>query len=688
MTLRFMTPMALGWKTLVRDWRWLALAALAAALVALIYQRPTPFTLDLASPSHALLLERWFPAEQGPAGAFRWTTSPASLRLPAQVAAFQPAHVDLTLSAPRPEGEPIPVPVEAWVNGRLMQSWAVGVAPEEHTIEVEPGLVGWTGAIVLDLHAPTFSVPTDLRPLSLLVSAVRVEPAGRGLHWPPPHAAALAAALAALTYLWLRRMGAGQRAAALAVLALLAALAALLLAARPWAVPLISRVLLLELAAGLATEAVLAHRGRQPSLVAYRWVAALFLVAFGLRLAVAHSPGDSANFMAFKMMLENVTRNGVARAYDLDPVVGAYPPLHHYLLAAAGHLYRLLASPELDMISRRLHFAMKMPTILLDTAILAVILRYALQRTSTASALRIGAAYAFNPAIVYVVAYHGQLGDPLYTLGVLLGVVGILSSHGVQAGIGAAVGLLTKPQAAAFAPYLLAAGVRHLRPPRELRRALVAGLALAAAVLLPFLLAGTVPDMLRTVSTTIGHGPRISSLAFNLWWLVGWGRVWSIQDTELLLGLVSYRAVGLALYFGLAQGLIVWKAWTVRRPGDLALLAAFAGMAFFMLPTQIHENYLFPTFALLAVAAVHETRARWLTGILLLTWVVNLATYDPTVLGDLAPASPELISPLFPLQLLAVLVNVAVFVVWLVWVLRMGRDETPAQVSRAKIAVQ
>ncbi len=677
-----MTPTTVDWKTLLRDRRWVALAVLAAVLVAIAYQRPAAFALDLTSPAHGVLLEGWFLPEQGPRGPFRWTTSPATLRLPAQAAAWQPARAVLTLSAPRPEGEATPVPVEAWVNGRRMQSWQVGSSPEEHAIDLEPGLAGWTGAIVLELRAPTFTVPSDLRPLSMLVEAVRVELVGEGWHWPPPHAAAIIVALTALVYLWLRSLGISKSAATLTSVVVLAASLILVLFARPWAVPLTSRALLLFVTVGLAAEATLFQPHHSPSLRTYR------LVAFGLRLAIAHTPGDRDNFIAFKMMLENVTRYGVARAYDLDPVVGAYPPLHHYLLAAAGNLYWLLASPELDMASRRLNFVMKIPTIMLDMAILATILRYALGRTATRRALLIGLAYAFNPGIVYVVAYHGQLGDPLFTLGVLLGVAGILAGRGAVAGAGAAAGLLTKPQAAAFAPFLLIAGLRHLRPPRALARAVIAGSVVTVAVLTPFVLAGTVPDMVRTVSTTIGHGPRISSLAFNLWWLVGWGRVWSIKDTELLLGLVPYRTVGLVLYFGLAQGLIVWKAWTARRKGDLALLAAFAGMAFFMLPTQIHENYLFPTFALLAIAAVHDTRAWRLTGVLMATWTVNLITYDPTLLGGLAPGSPSQISPLFALQLAMVLVNGAVFVVWLWWVLRLGRDDRPASVSRSKMTVQ
>ena len=171
-------------------------------------------------------------------------------------------------------------------------------------------------------------------------------------------------------------------------------------------------------------------------------------------------------------------------------------------------------------------------------------------------------------------------------------------------------------------------------------RALVAGGVTALIVLTPFLLAGTVGQMIRTVSTTIGHGPRIVSNAFNIWWLWGWGKAWEIKDFWPFIGPITYRSVGLVLFFVIAYGLVLWKLWRVRRTGDIAMLAAFVGLCFFMLPTEIHENYLFPTFGLLALAAVHDRRAWILTGILATTWFFNLTTTDVTIIRPLAQDWP------------------------------------------------
>ena len=50
------------------------------------------------------------------------------------------------------------------------------------------------------------------------------------------------------------------------------------------------------------------------------------------------------------------------------------------------------------------------------------------------------------------------------------------------------------------------------------------------------------------------------------------------------------------------------------------MLAGFAGLSFFVLPTEIHENYLFPTIPLLVLCAVHERRSGRAYALLSATW--------------------------------------------------------------------
>jgi Gpi18-like mannosyltransferase len=676
------------WKQLLAE-RWLYVLTSACLLgTMLAYQWSPSYHLDLASRLESLLLEGFYPAEHTSAGPYRWTGARADIRVP-NLWPGQGATLTLILSAPR-QDEPdaakreTPVTAELAVNGRPIAELPMNPGPTEYTFDIGPDVIGPTGNLFTTLRSPTFAPPNDLRPLGLIVGGVEAVPAGRAPHLPPLETTLSLTVLTGFAYLWLRRLGAGIG-WAIGTGGILSAVAVVgLFAARPFVTPLSNRLLLLVAVACLSCE-LTRWLGGGLDVRLYRRISIIFLAAFAIRLVLAHTPGDHDNFIAFKMMLENVTTRGVAAAYEIDPVIGAYPPVHHYDLALVGHLYRTLVSPEFDVASRRLNFAMKQPTIMLDMLILVVILAYTLRQDRPRAAPIIGAAYAFNPGIIYTCAYNGQLGDPLYSLFIVASMAALLLGQGVAMGSAGALGILTKPQAIAFFPFLALAAVRHLSR-RELVRTVVAASAVSLIVLTPFLAAGTIGHMIRTVSTTVGHGPRIASNTLNIWWLYSLGKAWEIKDTGQLFGPITFRAAGLALFFGCAYGLVAWKTWTVRKAGDLALLGAFVGMAFFMLPTEIHENYLFPVFGLLALAAVHTRRAWLLTGILSATWFVNMISFDQTLMGPLGQAVPIFMAIRLPLQLTLASINVAVLLIWTYWVFRMpsapDERENPSNVSR------
>jgi len=263
--------------------------------------------------------------------------------------------------------------------------------------------------------------------------------------------------------------------------------------------------------------------------------------------------------------------------------------------------------------------------------------------------------------------------------------VALLNGRAATFGAAAVLALLTKPQASAFLPFFAVAALRYLphgEAPHEgdspgtnvkiWTRVALGGAVAALLMLAPFLLAGTLGEMVNTVSTTIGHGPRISSNAYNIWWLLGWGNAWEIKDTELLFGLVSYRLIGLVLLFGIANGLLAWKAWKARDRRTMGVLAVFAGLAFFVLPTEIHENYLFPTIPLLALATVHERGAWRAWAILSVTWFFNLVFVDVDLMDAVSSALPGFGALVFPTQVGACAVNIGVLA-WWTWKVVKGR---------------
>ena len=643
----------------------LAVVALCALLVTVAYQHSQPYPLELGTVENPLL-EGFHAPESTRGGTLRWTSAHATVRLP-NLWPAQPVRLRLQLSAPRPDNAPVPVALA--VNGLPVATLALTSANASYTFEFTGEQLGPSGNFYLTLTAPPYSPPNDLRALGVLVRALDVTPTGSPPFMPSLPVLLSLCALVGISYVWLRRLGADSHVALAADLLLMVAIFALLWDARALIALLNAQLLFWVVVAYALTELTVRLGGYGAVPRAYGWTSLLFLGAFGIRLLLAHAPGDPDNFTAFKLMIEQATTHGLASIYDLDPVVGAYPPVHHYDMALIGWLYQTFVSPEFDLDSTRLNFMMKMPTIVLDMLIVVALMAYAARRRDARTALLAGAAYAFNPGIVYTTAYNGQLGDPLYTLFTTVAVIALVEEHGALLGAATMLAVLTKPQASAFLPFLALAALRHLRW-KSIPRTVAVGGATTAAVLLPFVSAGTLGEMVRTVTTTIGHGPRISSNAFNIWWLVGWGHAWDVKDTETLFG-ISYRMMGLLLFFGAAYGLVAWKVWTARGARDLINLAAFTGFAFFMLPTEIHENYLFPTIPLLVLLAVHERRGWWLLGILSLSWFVNLISIDPTLMDPLNEVWPAFNALLFPVGVVLASVNVLVLGWWTWRIIRM-----------------
>ncbi len=674
------------WSRVLRE-RWLyVLMIISVAGTLIAYQRSTPYEVDLAAQHHPIFMEGFYAPEPSPGGAVRWTGQRADVRLP-NMWPGQAVRLTLVASAPRqddPASMGGPVQTQVLVNGQQLATLEMSGGPTEYVLDVPADAIGRSGNLYLTLLTPVFVPPSDLRSLGLLVARVYAEPASHGPFLPPLETLLSLALLTGAAYLWARRLGAGRRAAVIISGTLGAAGIAGLLLARPWTTPISNRLLLLVAVAMAGAELIHRLSGRRMDARAYRIAAAILLGAFAVRLGLAHTPGDHDNFLAFKMMIDNVTRNGIANAYEIDPVIGAYPPVHHYLFALIGNLYRTFVDPAFFVDSRRLNFVMKLPTIVLDMLIVVTIMVYALRRGDVRRALWAGGVYAFNPGIIYTTAYNAQLGDPLYSLLVAVAVAGLLSGGAGTTGAFTALAALTKPQASAFLPFLAIGALRHLRG-KKLLRTLAFGAGAALIVLAPFLFAGTLGHMIHTISTTVGHGPRIASHAFNIWWLRGWGNAWEILDTERAFGLVSYRTVGLLLFFGAAYGLIAWRTWKARGAEELAMIAPYAGLAFFMLPTEIHENYLFPTFALLALAAVHDRRAWAVGGVLTITWFVNLISIDQTLMRPLLAFWPDLAAIKFPVEVVMACINVGVLLIWSYWLFRMGR---PAHARRAKSSVQ
>lgn len=267
------------------------------------------------------------------------------------------------------------------------------------------------------------------------------------------------------------------------------------------------------------------------------------------------------------------------------------------------------------------------------------VLLYALvrSRASELTALAAASLYLFNPAVLLAGPTWGQVDSA----GTLAYLAALVASARRRDGIAGGLGLLAafcKPQfGLVLLPVLVMAAIRSWR---ERRRGPI--LAALAGVVATWVVVGG-PLALHPLryadllSNTARQQPYVSLHAFNPWGLlVGFGPI--PDDPYVLWG-------SLLLLAGIGGSMSV-----LRRGDDLATLLAVGALlvlAFYFLPTRVHERYLFPAVAILVPFAV--ARAGPLVAYLVLSagFAASLlyALHDTTPFDLPPPVAEVLVSP-------------------------------------------
>jgi hypothetical protein len=377
------------------------------------------------------------------------------------------------------------------------------------------------------------------------------------------------------------------------------------------------------------------------------WMVALLLAAallVCLPFLAARDPVGDLELSARRMSL--LDRLGLAGAYTGD---GDYLPLRLYLLLGLGKLAPLLGgfpTPDAQSTPPAMLVLLKLPGLLAHLATVALLYWWSRRWRSPRGAALIAALYALAPPVWINVAWWGQV-DALLMLP-LLGAVVLLDRRGGRwSWLAWATALLIKSQAILLAPLLFLGTLG-----RYGCRGLVRGASLAVGVLLagwaPLVLAGQAPGLAEAYAGSVERFPRTGVAAYNLWFLLLGGE--STRDTEpWWLGL-SYRAAGLLLLG--AAVLLVGLALLRRSDGPARVeAAAVLALAFFCLPTQIHERYLFLTLAFLVARSASAPRLLGLYLLLLTTATLNifgeLKGFIPAVYASLHASSlPLLLAPI------------------------------------------
>ncbi len=337
-------------------------------------------------------------------------------------------------------------------------------------------------------------------------------------------------------------------------------------------------------------------------------VAALLLLAFLVRLIFFSNQGyakiDTVDFSAW---FQTAANSGIRSFYNQTWC--DYPPFNIYIFWVFGSLAKSLGVFGSTLFT----YIMKLPSNLIDIATAFIIFTFVRKRISFRWALLATALYAFNPAVIFNSAVWGQF-DAIYTFLLVLSLVLVFSNKPKIAVVAYMLGVLTKPQSIALAPLFFFL-VWRKTDWKGILTSIGIAIATVIVVIIPFEWSNPV-TFLSNLYFGAYNGYQFTSLnAFNIW---GFGGMW-VADTPFtfVLGWAMFAALAaFTLYF-------VHKRSSTNYELTVLLAAFVLFFGFFMLPTRIHERYLFPVFAILALMFPFLKKTRPLYVTLTITCFVN-----------------------------------------------------------------
>ena len=379
--------------------------------------------------------------------------------------------------------------------------------------------------------------------------------------------------------------------------------------------------------------------------------AILLVLALGLalRLIIAYQlPGSGfkVDLASFQSWAINLAEEGLYGFYS-RPFFHDYTPGYLYVLWAVGEVGLALGRAGIEAVGPWTSIdLLKLPSILADLALGWLVWSMARELGAGRGHARLAAVLVVvNPVSWFDSVVWGQV-DSFGTVFLLLGLRELWRDRPERAAILTVAAAIIKPQLGILVPLVAAVTIRRaLRPaggfgreaaPLPLRSDLawerrargpirilttgLAGLLTAIAISAPFGL--SLPGLITQIFATAGGYPYLSVNAYNPWALlslngngISQNALW-VRDAPGLPGEAWYAfgpipavAVGALL---LAAVFVVVTLRVAQRPDRRTMLVGLAilALAFFVVPTRVHERYLFPMVALGAILAVVSWRWR------------------------------------------------------------------------------
>jgi Dolichyl-phosphate-mannose-protein mannosyltransferase/C-terminal four TMM region of protein-O-mannosyltransferase len=388
-------------------------------------------------------------------------------------------------------------------------------------------------------------------------------------------------------------------------------------------------------------------------------VLGLLVAGLAFRFIIAYllpNSGFGVDIQSFQFWADDLAKHGLSGFYS-RPFFHDYTPGYLYVLWLVGSVGRLFGDVG-DLI--------KIPPILADAALAYVVWSMAQELGASRRSAWIGAFIVIvNPVSWFDSALWGQV-DSVGTVVLLLALRELWRDRPERAGALAMLAALIKPQLGILIPIVAVVVIRRAlwpngghgdeaapvggataweratQGPIRILTTAVAGLATAIVLSLPFGL--SLPGLIQQLFSTAGGYPYLTVNAYNPWalvtqngnglaanrlWLcdstvtpsgpltikIGDFVLWSSPggtlhcDNGVILGALPAVLVGVGLFLIAA---LVAMALVARRPDRRTMLVGLAilAIAFFVLPTRVHERYLYPLIGIAAILGAVSVRWR------------------------------------------------------------------------------
>ncbi len=399
----------------------------------------------------------------------------------------------------------------------------------------------------------------------------------------------------------------------------------------------------------------------------------LLAIGLFLRILVLPASGFQTDISSWQNWAQKIRHLGIERAYEpisflsdnrTPLLLVDHPPINLYYLAFLAH-----APFDAAYLHPYFNILVKFPGLLFDCIVLLLLTAIARKLSYAESLVRfIAIAYWLNPGFMYHHSFWGL--NESASAAVFLGVV-LLFIHGRDrsAIILLVASLALKFQMIIFLPVAVAYAMFRRRDGKEdtdaapyhggkqivrgtfsniaflfrriwLRKNMIFTGLLGGGVILgylyiPFIASGTFARAFWVFTSSIGRFPHLAQGAYNVWFVIDGLTGFSIPDTTPLFAGLTPRIIGIVL-FGTATFINVvllvkscikdYSLHVTRYTLQELFVLSFAlqGYSFFMLPTEMHERYIFYAVTFLPLFAWKSNRWYVLYGLMSFTYLANM----------------------------------------------------------------